>query len=715
MLFKPRFLLSAIALLLYCELMISSNAATTVSENSYLDALNPEQRQAVLHAGGPLLVFAGAGSGKTRVLTHRIAHLVLEHGVAPHRILAVTFTNKAAREMKERTAALFGHHGAPDWVATFHSIGVRILRRHARELEYQPGFAIYDSADSLSLVKRVCKKLKVDPKLLEPRTIRSQIDRAKNDYIFPDQLASWSNLPPHLSEIVSEVYTAYQEELLGANAMDFGDLLCNVVTLFALEPDIRQHYQEQFQHVLVDEYQDTNKVQYKLVSQLVARHHNLCVVGDDDQSIYAFRGASIENILNFQKDFPEARVVTLEQNYRSTKTILAAANAVIARNERRQRKILRTENETGGLIVGHKSFDEIDEASFISGEIARLTAQGISPAEIAVFYRTNAQSRAVEEALIEAGIAYEIYGSHRFYERKEIKDMLAYVRLLVNEQDNEAFLRIVNVPVRGIGAKSAANVVAYASRNQLAYLPALRAAAADDSASFMKGAGGKKLRAFLALIDDLQASKEQAEALLSAEDVMENYDQKINALAGLINDIAKKSEYLERLRVQDTPEAESRLENIYELMTVASEFVRSAINNGGAARLADFLDRVSLTSDSDAENIEKHGAAAGAPISLMTLHLAKGLEFDAVFIIGFEEGLLPHVRSIVDEAALEEERRLCYVGMTRARKHLYLTRARTRQTFGRQSFYGGVPSRFIGDLPAELLDDRGTGFMEWYG
>ncbi|MCB0346328.1 MAG: UvrD-helicase domain-containing protein [Bdellovibrionales bacterium] len=696
--------------------MTAANAALKLSDNSYLDSLNPQQRQAVLHTGGPLLVFAGAGSGKTRVLTHRIAHLVLEHGVAPHRILAVTFTNKAAREMKERTAALFSHRGVPDWVATFHSIGVRILRIHARELDYQPGFAIYDAGDSLSLVKRICKKLKVDPKILEPRTIRSQIDRAKNDYIFPDGLVSWSNLPPQLGQIVAEVYERYQEELVAANAMDFGDLLCNVVTLFTLERSILEHYQEQFQHVLIDEYQDTNKVQYKLITQLAAAHQNLCVVGDDDQSIYAFRGASIDNILNFQKDFPDAKVVTLEQNYRSTKTILAAANAVIAKNERRQQKTLRTENEQGSNIVGHKSFDEIDEASFVSSEIARLLAAGVPASEIAIFYRTNAQSRAIEESLIETTIPYEIYGSHRFYERKEIKDILAYVRLLANEYDNEAFLRIINVPTRGIGAKSVANVVAYAAKEQLAYFPALKKAVLEKSAPFMKGAGGKKLAAFVTLMNELQARKDQTEDILAAPDSMDSYDEKVNALAGLINEIAKKSQYLERLRTQDTPEAESRVENIYELMTVASEFVRAAVNNGQNAKLSDFLDRVSLTSDSDEENIETHtDTKSTEPISLMTLHLAKGLEFDAVFVIGFEEGLLPHVRSIDDAAALEEERRLCYVGMTRARKHLYLTRARTRQTFGRQSFYGGVPSRFIEDLPSELIDDRETGFMEWYG
>ncbi len=696
--------------------MTAANAALKLSDRTYLDSLNPQQRQAVLHANGPLLVFAGAGSGKTRVLTHRIAHLVLEHGIAPQRILAVTFTNKAAREMKERTAALFSHRSVPEWVATFHSIGVRILRNHARELNYQPGFAIYDSSDSMSLIKRVCKKLKIDPKVLETRTIRSQIDRAKNDYIFPDGLVEWSNLPPQLAEIAAEVYERYQEELLAANAMDFGDLLCNVVTLFTLERSVLEHYQEQFQHILIDEYQDTNKVQYKLITQLAAKHQNLCVVGDDDQSIYAFRGASIDNILNFQRDFPDAKVVTLEQNYRSTKTILAAANAVIARNERRQQKVLRTDNEQGADVVGHKSFDEIDEASFVTSEIARLIAGGVPASEIAVFYRTNAQSRAIEESLIETSIPYEIYGSHRFYERKEIKDILAYVRLLANEYDNEAFLRIVNVPTRGIGAKSVANVVAFADKEQLAYLPALRKAILEKSAPFIKGAGGKKLTAFAALIDDLQTHKDQVADILADDDSLENYDQKINALAGLINQIAKKSEYLERLRTQDTPEAESRVENIYELMTVASEFVRTAINAGQKAKLADFLDRVSLTSDSDDANIDTHAdEASGMPISLMTLHLAKGLEFDAVFIIGFEEGLLPHVRSIDDAAALEEERRLCYVGMTRARKQLYLTRARTRQTFGRQSFYGGVPSRFIEDLPSELIDDRDTGFMEWYG
>ncbi|MCB0358232.1 MAG: UvrD-helicase domain-containing protein [Bdellovibrionales bacterium] len=681
---------------------------------SYLEQLNTEQRTAVLHQDGPLLIFAGAGSGKTRVLTHRIAHLVLAGGVRPNQILAVTFTNKAAREMKSRLGRLFRDVRPPEWVATFHAISARILRQHAKLLDYSSNFVIYDSGDSLSAIKRVYKRLGIDPKILDPKTVRSRIDRAKNDYKFADSFRKSANFPEPVAEMMAEIYEQYQLELQRSNAMDFGDLLCNVVSLFTLEPSLLESYRNQFQHVLVDEYQDTNRVQYLFVKMLVEDHENLCVVGDDDQSIYAFRGASIENILNFKKDFPAARVVTLEQNYRSTKTILAAAHSIISKNERRQAKQLRTDNAVGSPVVGHKAFDEVEEAEFVVREIASLLKQGLSAKEIAVFYRTNAQSRALEEAFVEQGIPYEIFGGHRFYERKEIKDILGYLRIIANPADNEAFLRIVNTPARGIGAKSIGNLVAYAQKTSQALLPALRMAIADR-ASFLNGAGGKKYRDFEAIITSLEEAGAKAAATLKTAG-SESFDDRMNALSNLIYAVANNSGYLDRLKADDTPEAESRVENIFELMKVAMEFTRSCMNENIPATLSAFLERASLTSDLDQENtasnVDGSAPTPRAPISLMTLHLAKGLEFDVVFLVGMEEGLLPHIRALEDKTQLEEERRLCYVGMTRAKKHLYLTRARTRQTYGRGGWYGGIPSRFIEDLPPRLIDDRGTGFSE---
>ena len=680
---------------------------------NHLSDLNPAQQQAVMHGDGPLLIFAGAGSGKTRVLTRRIAHLISEHGVDPMQILAVTFTNKAAREMKERVDKLFGARPLPVWVATFHSTAVRILRAHAKYLDFSPQFAIYDTSDSISALKRVYKRLNVDPKILEPRTILSKMDKAKNDYKFSDSIRKDPYIPQLHRELIANIFDGYQEELRTSNAMDFGDLLCNVVTLFSLEPKLLEQYQERFRYLLIDEYQDTNKVQYLLIKMLASRHKNLCVVGDDDQSIYAFRGASVENILNFRKDFPGAKVVTLDTNYRSTKNILSAANAIIAHNRKREPKQMRTDNPAGSAIMCYKAHDEKDEASFVVREISVLMRNGRPATDFAIFYRTNSQSRSIEEALCEAGLPYEIYGGHKFYERKEIKDILAYFRVLLNPQDNEAFLRIINTPTRGIGDTAVGAIVAAANKRGMPLLSAMQEITADAQ-SGISAAQRTKFRKFLELIASLQEDAADAEAKLQSNvGAFEPFEVQ-EALANLLKQIADQSGYLPQLRAQDTTEADARIDNIQELFRVAVEFAIRCLDQGAAPSLYDFLDRTSLGSDMD----EAHAGAsevAGSPkkgaVSLMTLHLAKGLEFDIVFLIGLEEGILPHVRSLEDREGLEEERRLCYVGITRARKVLYLTRATDRQSFGRGNWYSGVPSRFIRDLPFDVLSDRGAGFV----
>ncbi len=674
----------------------------------HLCDLNDPQLEAVQHGMGPLLIFAGAGSGKTRVLTRRIAHLISEHGVSPGNILAVTFTNKAAREMKQRVEALFPGRSLPVWVSTFHSSCARILRQHAPLLDYTKNFAIYDSSDSLAAMKRVYKKLNVDPKMIEPRTVMSQIDRAKNNYEFPENLRQNFFLGREFAETVAELYEGYQAELRASNAMDFGDLICNVVTLFKLEPVVLESYQNRFKVLLVDEYQDTNRVQYFLIRQLTEKSHNICVVGDDDQSIYAFRGASVETILNFRQDFPEAKVVTLDVNYRSTKNILSAANAVIEKNKRREPKTMKTPNPDGPPIVAFRGFDEREEAEFVVRELIGFFAKGGQPHEVAIFYRTNAQSRALEEALLECNLPYQIFGGHRFYDRKEIKDLLGYFRLLVNSRDNEAFLRVVNNPARGIGPTTIAALSAFADKNGLS----LR-----DAAKEIGLPHGKKFAEFNALMTVLYDEKHTAESILAGENGMSTCTEQREAIAYLLKAIAEKSGYLKALQVQDTIDSEGRIENIHELCRVAIDFTERCLEQGITPTLNDFLDRASLSSDLDKENTgqnETESKKLVGQISMMTLHLAKGLEFDTVFLVGLEEGLLPHVRSIDDREALEEERRLCYVGITRAKKTLYLSRATDRQSFGRNNWYSGIPSRFLEDLPRSVIDDRKSGFFGDY-
>jgi len=678
----------------------------------YLADLNEAQLEAVLHGTGPLLIFAGAGSGKTRVLTRRIAHLIGEQHVSPAQILAVTFTNKAAREMRQRIETLFPGRSLQAWVSTFHSTCSRILRRHANLLDFTEKFAIYDSADSLATMKRVYKKLDVDPRIVEPRMVLSQIDRAKNNYEFSDSIRNSFFLGREFAETVAQLFDAYQAELKASNAMDFGDLICNVVTLFKLEPLVLESYQNRFKFILVDEYQDTNRVQYLLIRQLTENNHNICVVGDDDQSIYGFRGASVETILNFRKDFPEAKVITLDTNYRSTGNILAAANAIIKRNIKREPKTMRTPNETGSLISGFRAFDERDEAEFVIRELIGLVAQGIQPQDIAIFYRTNAQSRAIEETLLECGLPYQIFGGHRFYDRKEVKDILGYYRLLLNPKDNEAFNRVINTPARGIGTTSVGALQAFAEKRGISMLEAAKLVAADPQ-GFSKALAAK-FADFVSLIEILENERHTAEIELSGEGGTASERHQADAIAILLRNIAIKSGYLKQLEQQDAADAEARIENIHELCRVAVDFVERCLEQGVTPSLSDFLDRASLSSDLEKENTLTQNAAPSkleGHISLMTLHLCKGLEFDTVFMIGLEEGILPHVRSIDERDALEEERRLCYVGITRAKRRLFLCRATDRRSFGRSNWYSGIPSRFLDDLPPELVDDRRSGFL----
>ncbi len=673
--------------------------------------LNPAQKKAVEHTEGPLLVFAGAGSGKTRVLTRRIANLIQNHGVHPANILAVTFTNKAAAEMRNRVATLLGRNINGMWIATFHSACVRILRSHATDLGYSSQFAIYDSSDSKAVMKRVYKQIGIDPRIIEPKTVLSTIDKSKNSFMDAEDLRHSALLPDNMIELVADLYQAYQDELQSCNAMDFGDLLCNTLSLMKIDSTVRDKFRQQFKYILVDEYQDTNEVQYQLINLLAAEHKNLCVVGDDDQSIYAFRGATIKNILSFSEDYKDAVTVTLDTNYRSTQNILKVANSIIAPNKARQEKMMVTGNPDGSKISCIKSYDDQEEAEFVIREISSFLSNGVSPGDMAIFYRTNAQSRAIEEVLFDAGIAYNIFGSHKFYERKEIKDITAYYRLLLNQQDNEAFLRVINTPARGIGNTTVGKLIAFANQEKLSCFEAMERIV-DGQSSSLSGAVLKKLKTFYDLIISLKQKSESARKKLASQDSLseENY----NAIAELIRSIAEDSKYLSKLKSENTPEAESRIENITELMRVAADFVaRNEDEEGKLPGLEEFLDRTSLASDLD-KDIEKDKNEVDEAVSLMTLHLAKGLEFDVVFLLGLEEGLLPHSRSLECKEDLEEERRLFYVGVTRARKVLHLTRSTNRTSFGRNSWYAGMPSRFIEDIPDHLVEDRGSGFLENY-
>jgi DNA helicase II / ATP-dependent DNA helicase PcrA len=630
-----------------------------------LDRLNPPQREAVLHTDGPLLILAGAGSGKTRVLTHRIAHLVRDHGVAPERICAVTFTNKAAREMRERTARLIGS-AADVWLATFHSLCARILRRHAGRIDRRHDFTIFDDADQRTLLRRIAGELQLSEELYPPARLLAAIDQAKNDGRFPQDLAQSAGDP--WARVTAEVYARYQAALLANNAVDFSDLLLCVVELFRRDRDVLAAYQEQFQYVMVDEYQDTNRVQYQLLHLLGAGHRNVCVVGDDDQSIYRWRGADLRNILDFENDFPGARVIRLEQNYRSTQNILAAASAVIHFNRGRKGKTLWTENDAGELLTLYTAPDERAEARYVVRQIEQLTRGDHRLGDIAVFYRTNAQSRALEEELVRARLAYTIIGSTRFYDRKEVKDLLAYLRAIANPQDSISLLRILNVPPRGIG-KTTVDLLERAAAQRA--LP-LGAVIADAPGLGLSPTACNRLMEFTALCERLRAAS-------------------TGAVTPLLRAILNETAYLDRLQTEPTPDAEARAENINELLAVTEEYDTTA----EGPSLTAFLEQIALIADVDSY------AAAQDRVTLMTLHNSKGLEFPAVFIIGLEEGLFPHERSLEQSEAIEEERRLCYVGFTRARQRLYLVHAEQRHVFGRMQH--NLPSRFLAEIPTALL------------
>ena len=635
-----------------------------------LKNLNPPQLEAVKHGEGPILVLAGAGSGKTRVIVHRIAWLIREHGVRPWQILAVTFTNKAAGEMRERVEKLLGGVETPQ-ISTFHSTCVRILRREIGRIGFGSNFTIYDDRESERLLKEILKEQNIDDKKYPAKAFAAAIDECKNAGNSPSDLSCGDQMADRLLR----VYSAYQDRLKKCNALDFGDLLLYTAKIFEEFPEVLSYYRERWQWLLVDEYQDTNPVQYRLVKLLAGERHNLCVVGDDDQSIYRWRGADIRNILDFERDFPGVKVVKLEQNYRSTSTILDAAGAVVARNRGRKAKKLWTENPLGEKIVYRRIEDERGEARFVCQETARWLRKGGSLRDIAVFYRTNAQSRSVEDALVAEGIPYHMVGGMRFYERMEVKDILAYLKVIDNPADELSIKRIINVPPRGIGHSTTDRIGELAASQGIVYYDALRAAAGS---TILSAGPRSKVASFVQLIDGM---RNQAASLPLAE-----------LAAKIINDTG----YSDKLKEERTAEAADRLANLEELLVAMEEFARS----GADAGLSQFLEQVALVSD-----LEKNDAGR-ASATLMTLHSAKGLEFPLVFMVGMEEKLFPHVRSLEDPEQMEEERRLCYVGMTRAREKLFLTNARRRRIFGQDQY--NQPSRFIADIPKELLESDET-------
>jgi DNA helicase-2/ATP-dependent DNA helicase PcrA len=666
---------------------------TTTATHSLLDGLNPQQRAAVTHAGGPLLIVAGAGSGKTRVLTHRIAYLLAERAVAPGEILAITFTNKAAGEMAARVASLVGDRRARAmWVMTFHSACVRILRREAARFGYPSNFSIYDSADSQRLMALVCRELELDAKQYPPKSMAAQVSTLKNELIDYESYAA--NARGAREKALAEAYAEYQRRLVAAGAMDFDDLIMVTVNLFQAFPEVSEAYRRRFRHVLVDEYQDTNHAQYVLVRELVSRGgglfakpanpgspdavgpSELCVVGDADQSIYAFRGATIRNIVEFEEDYPDATVILLEQNYRSTQNILAAANAVVSRNPGRKPKNLWSEAGDGPLITGYVADNEHDEAAFVAEEVDRLSDEGLAaPGQVAVFYRTNAQSRVFEEVFIRVGLPYRVVGGVRFYERREVRDLLAYLRLIANPADEVSLRRVLNVPKRGIGDRAEEYVAAHAARERLSFAQALRTPS-DIPALAARSAAA--IAGFNALIGEL---REQA-----ATD---------GPVAELVEAVLDKSGLQASLENSEDLQDATRVENLQEMVSVAREFDGTAPDG----TLADFLERVALVADADEI---PDGTDHGGLVTLMTLHTAKGLEFPVVFLTGMEEEVFPHGRALTNARELEEERRLAYVGITRAEQRLYLTRAASRNWYGRPSFH--TPSRFLSEIPAALID-----------
>ncbi len=673
-----------------------------------LDGLNPQQRQAVLHEGAPLLIVAGAGSGKTAVLTRRIAYLLGARDVGVGQVLAITFTNKAAAEMRERVVQLIGPRARNMWVSTFHSTCVRILRNQASLLPgLNSNFSIYDADDSRRLLMMIAKDMGLDVKRHSPRLLANAISNLKNELIDPAQAAAEaSEAGEDLPGIVAEVYGEYQRRLRAANALDFDDLIGETVGVLQAFPQIAQYYRRRFRHILVDEYQDTNHAQYVLVRELVGveptpdgiQPGELCVVGDADQSIYAFRGATIRNIEDFERDFPDATTILLEQNYRSTQTILSAANSVIARNEGRREKRLWTDAGDGELIVGYVADNEHDEARFVAGEIDALAAGDgeFTYNDVAVFYRTNNSSRALEEVFIRSGIPYKVVGGVRFYERREIRDIVAYLRVLDNPGDAVSMRRILNTPRRGIGDRAEACVAVYAENTGGGFNDALQAAA-EGRVPMLNSRSEKAISAFVELLDELRGKLDQE-------------------LGDLVEAVLERTGYRRELESSNDPQDLARLDNLNELVSVAHEFSIDRANARALAAeedepadedvpetgiLAEFLERVSLVADTD--EIPEHGSGV---VTLMTLHTAKGLEFPVVFVTGWEDGMFPHMRALGDPTELSEERRLAYVGITRARQRLYLSRAKVRSSWGQPML--NPESRFLREIPQELMDWRRT-------
>ncbi|MCX5531782.1 DNA helicase PcrA [Streptomyces sp. NBC_00006] len=671
-----------------------------LSAATLLEGLNENQQAAVTHGGTPLLIVAGAGSGKTRVLTHRIAYLLAEREVHPGQILAITFTNKAAGEMKERVEDLVGPRANAMWVSTFHSACVRILRRESKKLGFTSSFSIYDAADSKRLMALVCRDLDLDPKKFPPKSFSAKISNLKNELIDEEDFAATA--ADGFEKTLAQAYAMYQARLREANALDFDDLIMTTVNMLRAFPDVAEHYRRRFRHVMVDEYQDTNHAQYALVRELVgptegedADPAELCVVGDADQSIYAFRGATIRNILDFEDDYPNAKTILLEQNYRSTQTILSAANAVIERNESRRPKNLWTNEGPGAQITGYVADTEHDEAQFIADEIDRLTDAGDALAgDVAIFYRTNAQSRVFEEIFIRTGLPYKVVGGVRFYERKEVRDVLAYLRVLSNPEDSVPLRRILNVPKRGIGDRAEAMIDALSQREKISFPQALRRV---DEAYGMAARSTNAVKRFNTLMEDLRTIVESGAGP-----------------ATVLEAILERTGYLAELQASTDPQDETRIENLQELAAVALEFEQESAagedtaegeSETGGGGLSDFLERVALVADSD--QIPDEDDDGSGVITLMTLHTAKGLEFPVVFLTGLEDGVFPHMRSLGQAKELEEERRLAYVGITRARQRLYLTRASMRSAWGQPSY--NPPSRFLEEIPAAHLDWKRTG------
>ncbi|MCS0637100.1 DNA helicase PcrA [Streptomyces sp. LP05-1] len=672
-----------------------------VDAAALLEGLNEQQGAAVVHTGSPLLIVAGAGSGKTRVLTHRIAHLLATRHVHPGQILAITFTNKAAGEMKERVEQLVGPRANAMWVMTFHSACVRILRRESKRLGFTSSFSIYDAADSKRLMALCCRDLDLDPKKFPPKSFSAKVSNLKNELIdeetFADQAAGGTSQTESgggFEKTLAEAYRMYQARLREANALDFDDIIMTTVHLLQAFPDVAEHYRRRFRHVLVDEYQDTNHAQYTLVRELVGTGYEdqgpaeLCVVGDADQSIYAFRGATIRNILQFEEDYPDATTILLEQNYRSTQTILSAANAVIERNESRRPKNLWTNAGAGARITGYVADTEHDEAQFVAEEIDRLTDAGDAKAgDVAVFYRTNAQSRVFEEVFIRVGLPYKVVGGVRFYERKEVRDVLAYLRVLANPEDSVPLRRVLNVPKRGIGDRAEAMIDALALREKISFPQALRRV---DEAYGMAARSANAVKRFNTLMEELRTIADSGAGP-----------------AVVLEAVLERTGYLAELQSSTDPQDETRIENLQELAAVALEFEQDRAEDEGAGTLAEFLEKVALVADSD--QIPDEDEEGAGVITLMTLHTAKGLEFPVVFLTGMEDGVFPHMRALGQTKELEEERRLAYVGITRARERLYLTRSSMRSAWGQPQY--NPPSRFLEEIPGAHLEWKRTGPM----